>query len=86
MVRVWCWVLVGLLAGLGASAAVAQERPYDWGWGMHPMWGIWGVWGIGMMLMMLVFWGLVIAGIVLGIRWLATPGKESPPTDGRGST
>jgi putative membrane protein len=41
----------------------------DWMWGMH-QW-LWGAWGLGMMLMMLVFWGLVIAAIVLGIRWLA---------------
>jgi putative membrane protein len=51
--------------------AWAQQRPYDWG--MHYMWG---TWGIGMMLMMLVFGGLVIAALVLGIRWLITEGKE----------
>jgi putative membrane protein len=56
-------------------AAWAQERP-DF-WGMHPMWGMWGAWGIGMMFMMLVFWGLVIVGLVLGIRWLVTQGRES---------
>lgn len=55
----------------------AQERAYEWGWGMHPMSGMWGAWGIGMMLMMLVFWGLVIVGLVLGIRWLVSQGKES---------
>ncbi len=55
----------------------AQERPWEWGWGMHPMGWMWGAWGIGMMLMMLVFWGLVITGIVLAIRWLATQGRES---------
>jgi len=32
-----------------------------------------------MMLMMLVFWGLVIAGLVLGIRWLAKQGREDRP-------
>ena len=32
--------------------AAAQERRYEWEWGMHPMWGVWGVWGIGMMLLM----------------------------------
>lgn len=47
------------------SIAWAQERPWDWG---HPM--MWG-WGMGMMVMMLVFWGLVIAGVVLLVRWLA---------------
>jgi putative membrane protein len=45
---------------------------------MHPMWG---VWGIGMMLMMLVFWGVVIIGIVLAIRWAVSQGRESRPTD-----
>jgi putative membrane protein len=57
-------------------AAWAQERPYDF-WGMHPMWGMWGAWGFGMMLMMLVFWGLIIVGLVLGIRWLLSQGRES---------
>ena len=60
------------------GVASAQERMY--GWGMHPMWGVWGLWGIGIMLVMLVFWGLVIVGIVLGIRWLVSQGRE-PRTD-----
>jgi putative membrane protein len=38
---------------------------------------MWGAWGIGMMLIMLVFWGVVVVGIVLGIRWLVSQGKES---------
>lgn len=76
------WALIGLLPWLGPSIAAAQERPYYHGeWGMHPMWGGWGIWGIGMMLMMLVFWGAVIVGVVLGIRWLVSQGKESRPTD-----
>ena len=49
------------------GAARIQERGYDWGWGMHPMWG---VWGIGMMFMMLLFWALVIVAIIVSIRWL----------------
>jgi putative membrane protein len=52
------------------AAAWAQDRPYDWGGGMHPMWWAWGAGGVVMMLMMLIFWGLIIAGIVLAIRWL----------------
>lgn len=69
--------LLGMLAGVGIPlAAWAQERPYDF-WGMHPLWGMWGAWGFGMMLMMLVFWGLIIVGLVLGIRWLVSQGRES---------
>ncbi len=67
-------VYVGsVLSAVGVPMlAWAQERPYDWG--MHYMWG---PWGIGMMLMMLVFWGLIIVALVLGIRWLVTQGRES---------
>jgi len=57
------------------GAAWAQ-RPYDWEWGTHPMWWMWGAWGIGMMLIMLLFWGAVIVGIVLTIRWLLRQGRE----------
>jgi len=70
------WSAVGGAVGAAMPAAVAaQERVYEWGWGMHPMWGVWGA---GMMLMMLVFWGVVIVGIVLGIRWLV--GQSRPPS------
>ena len=69
--------IVGALSAVIVPAvALAQERPYDF-WGIHPMWGMWGAWGIGMMFMMLVFWGLIIVGLVLGLRWLVTQGRES---------
>ena len=76
----WKALTGAVCGGLTGIAAVpitawAQERP--WGWGWHPMWGMWGAWGLGMMLFMLVFWVLVIVGLVLGIRWLATQGRES---------
>ncbi len=71
MGQVLVWV-AGVLSGVGAPmTAWAQERPYDWG--MHYMWG---ATGIGMMLMMLLFWGLVIVALVLGVRWLIGQGKE----------
>ena len=54
--------------------AWAQRPPYEWG--THPMWWMWGAWGIGMMLFMLLFWGAVIVGLVLGIRWLLRQGRE----------
>lgn len=69
--KIYAVVAIWLLPQL----ALAQERPY--GWDMHPMWWMGGAWGIGMMFMMLLFWGLVIAGIVLGIRWLANQAKDS---------
>ncbi len=76
MRQVLVWV-AGVLSGVGVPmAAWAQQRPYEY-WGMHYMGG---PWGIGMMLMMLVFLGLVIAALVLGIRWLVTQGRE-PRTD-----
>jgi putative membrane protein len=58
------------------GVALAQERPYEWGWGMHPMGWMGGMWGIGMMFMMLLFWILVIAALVLGVRWLMSDQKE----------
>ncbi len=35
---------------------------------------MWGAGGLVMMVMMLVFWGVVIADLVLGVRWLARQG------------
>ena len=61
------------------SNLLAQERIYEWRWGMHPMWWMWGAGGLVMMLMMLVFWGLVIWGIVVGIRWLVRQGRDERP-------
>jgi putative membrane protein len=57
-----------------ALPALAQAQDRNWnGWSTPPaggMWGIWGVWSLLMLLVMLVFWGLVIAGLVVGLRWL----------------
>ena len=74
--RDWIMTLIALTAALIPSPAMAQERPWEWGWGMHPGWWMWGAGGLVMMFMMLVFWGLVVTGIVLGIRWLARQGRE----------
>lgn len=70
--------LVGAAIVMLPAEALAQERSYEWGWGrgMHPMGWMWGAWGISMMLGMLLFWGLVIAGIVLMVRWLVRQGGD----------
>lgn len=57
-----------------------QERVYEWGWSMHPMWGLWGAWGLAMFVIMLLFWAIVIIGLVLGIRKLLHF-TEAPRTD-----
>jgi len=68
-------LLVVLAAAGAAPTAWAQDRPWE-SWGWHPMWGMWGMWGIGMGLFMLLVWGLVIVGLVLGIRWLLSQGRD----------
>ncbi|MFQ5962281.1 MAG: SHOCT domain-containing protein [Candidatus Methylomirabilales bacterium] len=65
----WTLALSGVI--IPTATWAAQQRPYDY-WGWHPFWG---TWHIGMMLVMLLFWGLVIVGLVLGIRWLITQGR-----------
>ena len=56
-------------------SALAQERTWEWDWGMHPIVFMWGAGGLVMLLMMLVFWGLVIAGLVVGLRWFIGQGR-----------
>jgi uncharacterized membrane protein len=76
---------VNTVMALAASACLTPgaawaQRPYDWEWETHPMWWMWGAWGIGMMLIMLLFWGAVVVGIVLAIRWLLRQGENSDRT------
>ena len=66
------------LARAVLDAPWAQDRSFEWGWSMHPMPWMWGVWGLGMMLAMLIFWALVITGIVLLIRWFVRTGAPAP--------
>ena len=81
MIRNLAAALVGVVASLWPSLAAAQERAYEWGWRMHPMGGMWGIWGIGMMFMMLVFWAVLIVGMIVAVRWLANQGKGPRSTD-----
>lgn len=71
VILITMWLVPGI--------AFAQERGYGWGWGAHPMWWMWGAWGFLMGLVMLVFWAVVITGVVLGIRWLVRQGRGAPP-------
>ena len=62
---------------LASASALAQERSWEGYWSTHPMMVMWGAGGLVMMLMMLVFWGLVIAGLVVGLRWLVGQGGSA---------
>lgn len=66
----------GSVTWLLAPGAAWGQGPYEWPWGMHWMWGMWG---IGMAIGMLLFWGLVIAGLVFAVRWLAAQGRPQSP-------
>jgi putative membrane protein len=59
------------------APALAQERTWESQWGMHPMMFMWGAGGLVMMVLMLAFWGLVIAGLVVGLRWLVGQGHPA---------
>ena len=60
---------------LAPASAFAQERTWEWHWSTRPMMFMWGAGGVLMMLMMLLFWGLVIAGLIVGLRWLVAQGR-----------
>ncbi len=77
---VWPAVLsfVGVVAAPHVAAAQARG---EWWWPDHPMGWMWGGYGIVMMLMMLLFWGAVIAAIVVGIRWLLGQGAHARAAD-----
>ena len=66
---------LGTLFWMAVPIVSAQPRdwgPYSTGW--HFMWG--GM-GIGMFFFMILFWGLVIAGGVMLVRWLWSGGSGS---------
>ncbi len=48
----------------------------DWGSGVHPLFWMWGAGGLMMLVMMLAFWGLGIAGAVIGLRALLDAGRR----------
>jgi putative membrane protein len=68
----WLTGLVVIL--LAPASALGQERTWEWQWSTHPMMFMWGAGGLVMMLMMLLIWGLVVAGLVVGLRWLVGQG------------
>ena len=76
--------VLGLAAGRGAPAALAQAGMPATGMSGGGMMGGPGMMGGGGMMMaagwitMLLFWALVIVGIVALVRWIGAQGAPSP--------
>ena len=64
--------------------ALAQQRGFD-GWGMGP--GMMGNWGMGWfgMIFMVIFWALLIVGLVFLIKWLIQTTGSGKATQQTGS-
>ena len=59
------------------GAILTQWNCHDYG--MRPGM-MWGWWGIGWIFMVL-FWGFVILGLILFVRWLVGMGRTSRPEE-----
>ncbi len=67
-----------VLCLLDSTPSYAQWRGYgDCGWSGPGMMG-WGWWGFGW-IFMIIFWGLIIAGLILLIRWLVGLSRSHTP-------
>ena len=68
-------LLIALLCGLVSLPGLALAQPGE-GWGPQMMWGGWFHMFFGFV-MMLLFLGIVVGLVVLGVRWLG--GSEHSP-------
>jgi putative membrane protein len=68
--------LTALQAGLLSLPGLALAQPGEGYWGPHMMWGGWFHMFFGF-LMMLLFLGIIVVLVVLGVRWLG--GSEHSP-------
>ena len=64
---------------MGDVLPVLQDRVSEWHWEMHPVWWVWGAGGLVMMALVLLFWILVIVGLVIGLRWFMSQGRSTTP-------
>ena len=78
-------VFLFLLLLLNGSGALAQWRGYE-GWHMGP--GMMGDWGMGWFggIFMIVFWILLIIGLVFLIKWLVQSTKGDSGSSPRGAS
>jgi putative membrane protein len=75
-----------LLSGLLSLPGPVMAQPGEGYWGPHMMWGGWLHMFFGF-LMMILFLGVIVVLVVLGIRWLGSsehsPFRHSPRQGGR---
>jgi len=85
VLRYYISAFVSFILGLyPISSAFAQQGRYD-GWGMGP--GMMGGWGMGWFggIFMIVFWILILVGLVFVIRWLIQATGKKGESGQRGS-
>ena len=70
---------VGLSFANLASAYAWWMDSRDWGMHGPGMMG-WGWWGMGW-IFMIIFWGLIIAGLIFLVRWLAGLSRQRTSHD-----
>jgi len=66
------------LTGPGIALAQPVQRGGGYGgyWGPHMMFGGWGGGWLGW-IMMILFWVLIVAGVVALVKWLVTSSRSS---------
>ena len=74
-------LLTTLLSSSLTLTVLAMAQPAEGYWGPHMMWGGWFHMFFGF-LMMLLFLGIIIVLVVLGVRWLGSsehsPFRQAP--------